>query len=72
MDRNFYRRIELAFPILDPKLRKRVIAEGLKIYLTDNQQAWEMDSGGTYHRKRQHRAKARSAQAELMAALGKA
>jgi polyphosphate kinase len=36
MERNFFRRIELAFPILDPKLKKRVITEGLKFYLADN------------------------------------
>ena len=29
MERNFFKRIELAFPILDPKLKKRVITEGL-------------------------------------------
>ncbi len=71
MDRNFFRRIELAFPVLDPKLRKRVIAEGLKCYLADNQQAWEMDSAGHYHRKRPHRAKPHNAQAELMVIYGK-
>jgi polyphosphate kinase len=31
MDRNFFRRIEVAFPVLDAKLKKRVIEEGLKI-----------------------------------------
>ena len=70
MERNFFRRIELCFPVRDPRLKKRVIAEGLRMYLADNQQAWEMDSNGTYHRKRQGRAKPRSAQNELMAALG--
>ena len=48
MDRNFFRRIEVCFPILDKKLKKRVIEEGLKIYLQDNVQAWEMDSNGHY------------------------
>ncbi|QEL65319.1 polyphosphate kinase [Oryzomicrobium terrae] len=70
MERNFFRRIELCFPVRDPRLKKRVIAEGLRMYLADNQQAWEMDSNGAYHRKRQGRAKPRSAQNELMAALG--
>src|SRR6476646_582717 len=46
MDRNFFRRIEVAFPILDAKLKKRVIEEGLKIYLADNVQAWEMHADG--------------------------
>ena len=38
------RALELAFPILDKKLKRRVITEGLQIYLTDNQQSWEMDA----------------------------
>jgi polyphosphate kinase len=42
MERNFFRRIELAFPVLDRKLKRRVIAEGLQIYLTDNTLAWEL------------------------------
>jgi polyphosphate kinase len=69
MDRNFFRRIESCFPVLDPKLKKRVIQEGLKPYLRDNQQAWEMDADGTYHRRRAGRAKPHCAQLELLAAL---
>jgi polyphosphate kinase len=48
MDRNFFRRVEISFPVLDAKLRKRVITEGLKPYLDDNFQAWEMDQDGQY------------------------
>ncbi|KAF4513738.1 UNVERIFIED_CONTAM: hypothetical protein B566_EDAN011657 [Ephemera danica] len=70
MERNFFRRIELAFPILDPKLKRRVIAEGLKFYLADNQQCWEMDGAGLYQRRRATRAKPHSAQGELMQMLG--
>ena len=29
MPRNFFRRVEVCFPVFDPKLKKRVIAEGL-------------------------------------------
>ncbi len=72
MDRNFFRRIELGFPILDPRLKKRVITEGLRHYLADNQLGWEMDANGKYQRvKPNARAKPRSAQGALMAALGK-
>ncbi len=70
MERNFFKRIELAFPILDPKLKKRVINEGLKFYLADNQQGWEMNGGGYYQRRRSARAKPHSAQSELMVTLG--
>ena len=48
MERNFFRRIEVAFPILDIKLKRRVLKEGLHPYLVDNVQTWEMDSEGSY------------------------
>ena len=70
MERNFFKRIELAFPILDPKLKRRVITEGLKFYLADNQQGWEMNSQGTYQRRRSTRSKPHNAQGELMVTLG--
>ncbi|KXB29161.1 polyphosphate kinase [Dechloromonas denitrificans] len=70
MERNFFKRIELAFPILDPKLKKRVITEGLKFYLADNQQGWDMNSQGVYQRRRSSRAKPHNAQGELMLTLG--
>ena len=69
MDRNFFRRIEICFPVLDARLKKRVIAEGLKPYLKDNCQAWEMNASGTYHRKSVRRSKPYSAQSELLKAL---
>jgi polyphosphate kinase len=70
MYRNFFRRIELAFPVLDSKLKKRVITEGLKFYLADNQQSWDMNGDGVYQRRRSARAKPHSAQSELMLTLG--
>ena len=69
MERNFFRRIELAFPILDKKLKRRVITEGLQIYLTDNVQAWDMDANGSYHPRRGSRSKPRCAQSELVELL---
>jgi polyphosphate kinase len=71
MDRNFFRRIEVAFPILDPRLKKRVILEGIKPYLKDNTQAWEMDDTGTYTLRRPRRALPISAQASLLTSLTK-
>ena len=70
MDRNFFKRIELAFPVLDPKLKKRVITEGLKFYLADNQQGWDMNSQGSYQRRRSSRSNPHNAQGELMLTLG--
>jgi len=66
MDRNFFRRIEVCFPVLDKKLKKRVIDEGLKIYLQDNCQAWDMDSNGHYRHKNPRRASRKCAQIELL------
>jgi polyphosphate kinase len=48
MPRNLFRRVEVAFPVFDAKLKKRVMAEGLLPYLHDNTQAWQMDAEGAY------------------------
>ena len=48
MERNFFRRVEICFPVLDPQLKKRVINEGLKPYLEDGGQAWRMGQDGEY------------------------
>jgi polyphosphate kinase len=70
MARNFFRRIELCFPVLDAGLKRRVIREGLLPYLDDNTQAWVMHAEGNYERLRPRKgAKGRSAQEELLAAL---
>jgi polyphosphate kinase len=67
MGRNLFRRIEVAFPVLDPELKERVIAEGLKPYLTDTRDAWELGEDGSYRRaKPRGRAQSRSAQQELL------
>ena len=73
MTRNLFRRIEVAFPVLDKALKKRVIAEGLNPYLKDNSNAWELSADGQYHR---HKARGKqtefSAQHHLMDLLGSA
>lgn len=50
MPRNFFRRVEVAFPILDPTLRQRVIHEAFELHLQDNTQAWELQADGAYLR----------------------
>jgi polyphosphate kinase len=73
MSRNLFRRIEVAFPVLDKALKKRVIDEGLTPYLKDNANAWELNADGQYHR---HKARGKqavfSAQKYLMDLLGSA
>ena len=68
MDRNFFRRVELAFPVLDPKLKQRVIREGLTAHLRDNALSWTMRADGTYTTKRTVGPKRRASQELLLAA----
>jgi len=49
MDRNLFRRIEVAFPLDAPEFRTRV-AEELNLYLADDAQAWELAANGQYSR----------------------
>ena len=71
MSRNLFRRIEVAFPVLDKALKRRVIAEGLNPYLKDNSNAWELEPGGQYQRRRARSKQAGfSAQDYLMKLLG--
>jgi polyphosphate kinase len=70
MGRNLFRRVEVAFPVLDPVLRKRVVDEGLKAYLADNREAWQLDANGCWSPVKPRRgAKRRSAQRELLAKM---
>ncbi|KDD27440.1 polyphosphate kinase 1 [Bordetella bronchiseptica] len=55
MDRNFFRRVEIAFPVYDKTLRKRVIDEAFTYALRDNQLAWQQQADGTYARVRNRR-----------------
>ncbi len=47
MERNFFRRVETAFPVSGKRLRDRLIRE-LEYYLQDNTQAWLLQSDGQY------------------------
>ncbi|MEB2398855.1 MAG: polyphosphate kinase 1 [Alcaligenaceae bacterium] len=48
MDRNFFRRVEIGFPVLDKALKKRVINEAFTYALRDNQLAWRALPHGAY------------------------
>ena len=70
MGRNMFRRIEVAFPVRDPELRRRVLDEGLREYLADTRDAWSLRSDGTWVRVTPRgRTPARSAQHELLARM---
>ncbi len=68
MDRNLFRRVEIAFPVREPKLKRRVIAEAIDVHLRDNVGAWVMDGDGGYRRRRRS-GKPFSSQRELLAEL---
>ena len=71
MNRNLMRRVELAFPVSSPVLKKRLLREGLQPYLADNTSAWELGSDGSYRRRKPRAGqKPCNAQDTLMALLG--
>ena len=49
MERNFFRRVETALPVLQPRHRERIFND-LETYLADNTNSWELQSDGTYAR----------------------
>ena len=47
MERNFYRRVEVAFPVMRREHRERILRD-LNSYLKDNCQAWLLRADGGY------------------------
>jgi polyphosphate kinase len=68
MERNMFNRVEIAFPILEKKDRKRIMRE-LGICLADNTQAWEMKADGSYQRLQPGDSEPVSAQTTLLESL---
>ncbi|HFD79185.1 MAG TPA: polyphosphate kinase 1 [Gammaproteobacteria bacterium] len=67
MERNFFQRVEVAFPVEDRKLRQRILRDGLELYLADNTDAWVLQRDGRYKRRSPGaRQRERSAQRTLM------
>jgi polyphosphate kinase len=69
MERNLKRRIEVAFPILDPVHAARVYDETLANYLADNTEAWLLDGDGRYTRAQPGDQPPHSAQQSLLEKL---
>jgi polyphosphate kinase len=65
MERNFFRRVEVAFPVERRKHRERILRD-LDVYLNDNTQAWELHSDGGYARVTRNGAPPLSAQQLLL------
>jgi polyphosphate kinase len=50
MERNFFRRVEVAFPVREESHRMRILRD-LESYLADDCQAWELGCDGEYRRR---------------------
>jgi len=66
MPRNLYQRVEACFPIEEKRPRDQIINLGLVNYLSDNTQAWVLQSDGSYRRLKPGSHKPRSAQRILL------
>ncbi len=49
MPRNFFRRVEVMFPVLAEDLRGRILEEIVPTYLADNTRARRLDADGVFH-----------------------
>ena len=65
MERNFFRRVEVAFPVERPKLRERILRD-LETWLADNTNAWVLCPDGSYRRIVPGKAPPFSSQATLL------
>src|SRR5690606_25209804 len=65
MERNFFRRIEVCFPI-EGRLQRERITGDLEAYLADNCQAWLLRPDGSYERISPAASKPLSAQSTLL------
>jgi len=65
MERNFFRRVEIAFPVRLTSHRERILRE-LDIYLHDDSQAWLLNAAGRYERAKPKDGHAVDAQSELI------
>ena len=68
MERNFFRRIEVAFPV-QRRHHRRQLFEDLELYLADNCQAWVLQSDGNYLREQPGKREPIAAQARLLQSL---
>jgi polyphosphate kinase len=50
MGRNMFGRIEVAWPVREPRMRQRIIDECLVPYLLDAEDAWTLAADGSYSR----------------------
>jgi polyphosphate kinase len=66
MERNFFRRVEIAFPVREQTHRARILRD-LNYYLADNMQAWTLCRNASYAKCERGDDVARDAQGTLLA-----
>jgi polyphosphate kinase len=66
MERNFFRRVEIAFPVREQTHRDRILRD-LDSYLADDAQSWILGRDGHYTRSERGNEKVRDAQGSLLA-----
>jgi polyphosphate kinase len=69
MDRNFFRRVEVCFPIDSEQIKSRIIDE-LMLYLNDQAGTWHLSADGSYHRAQPDSSHGASVQRTLMDRFG--
>ncbi len=68
MPRNFFRRIEVVFPVEDAALRARIVNEILAVQIADNTKASILQPDGSYHHTTPKKGAAMNSQSTFMAA----
>jgi polyphosphate kinase len=66
MERNFFRRVEVAFPIRREAHRARILAD-LETYLADDTQSWDLGRDGLYRKLETSKGSPVNAQTQLLA-----
>ena len=67
MSRNLHHRVEIAYPILDPEIKRRLKQEVFRYAMQDNEQAWRLLASGGYRRIKARGQRTFNAQAALLA-----
>jgi len=68
MERNFFRRVEVAFPVQSSRYKSRILGD-LETYLADNTQAWILRTDGTYKKAESGTEPQLTAQQEFLARI---
>lgn len=66
MERNIRHRVEVCFPIENPKLARRIVDDYLLAYLQDNTDSWHLQGDGSYIKNKASKAKLLSAQSYFL------